>query len=294
MRQPLVTMINRRSEKPSNSTERLQAEFFKEYTSADAISKYTRETAGYGISYLLDHDYKAVYLRALDLLPADIRKRGIRILEFGCGGGMNLLHLVSVLSRQGIQVEQAVGTDFSPVLIEAAQHEAKNFFGRDELQRVGFYLAKNENLLADLSVALNKERSQLRGAFDFIFGVNTIRYCHDSDKELDCVRDIFNLLVPGGVCVIIDMNNRFPLFRSDLKNRLRRVKEDECYVASLEEYAEPFVKAGFELERKEHFCWVPHSAGKSLCGIARLLSPVLNMVIPSRAMRALVVARKPS
>jgi len=148
--------------------------------------------------------------------------------------------------------------------------------------------------LADLSAALKKETSQLQGSFDFIFGVNTIRYCHDAGNELDCVRDIFDLLAPGGVCVVIDMNNRFPLFRSDLKNRLRRIKEEECYVASLDEYAEPFVKMGFELERKEHFCWVPHSAGKFLCGVTRLLSPILDIVVPSRAMRALVVARKPS
>jgi SAM-dependent methyltransferase len=278
----------------SDVANRLQAEFFKEYTSPEAISKYTRATAGYGISYLLDHDYKEVYLRALDLLSDQAKNRGVRILEFGCGGGMNLLHLMSVLSRQGIRIEQAIGTDFSPVLIEAAQRDAKNFLGPEELQRVDFHQARNENLVADLSAALKKEKSQLQGSFDFIFGVNTIRYCHDAGNELNCVRDIFDLLAPGGVCVVIDMNDRFPLFRSDLKNRLRRTREEECYVASLEEYAEPFIKTGFKVERKEHFCWVPHSSGKLLCTITRLLSPLLNMVAPSRAMRALVVARKPS
>ncbi len=278
----------------SDAANRLRAEFFKEYTSPEAISKYTRATAGYGISYLLDHDYKEVYLGALDLLSNQAKERGLRILEFGCGGGMNLLHLVSVLNRQGIRVEQAIGTDFSPVLIEAAQRDAKNFLGREQLQRLEFHQAKNENLLADLSAALKKERAHLQGSFDFIFGVNTIRYCHDAGNELDCVRDIFDLLVPGGVCVVIDMNNRFPLFRSDLRNRLRRVREEECYVASLEEYAEPFIATGFKVERKEHFCWVPHSSGKLLCSITRLMSPVLNVVARSRAMRALVVAHKPS
>ena len=206
---------------------------------------------------------------------------------------MNLLHLMSVLSRQGIRIEQAIGTDFSPVLIEAARRDAKSFLAPEEFQRVEFCQAKNESLVADLSAALKKERSHLQGSFDFIFGVNTIRYCHDAGNELDCAKDIFELLVPGGVCVAIDMNCRFPLFRSDLKNRLRGMKEEECYVASLDEYAEPFIKAGFSLERKEHFCWIPHSSGKLLCGIMRLLSPVLNIVAPSRAMRALVVARRP-
>ena len=292
MHQSLMTSTNPQSS--SDTESRLQVEFFKEYTSPEAISKYTRATAGYGISYLLDHDYKEVYLRALNLLSDQAKKHGLRILEFGCGGGMNLLHLMSVLSRQGIRIEQAIGTDFSPVLIEAAQRDAKNFLGQDQLQRLEFHQARNESLLADLSVALKKERLQLQGVFDFIFGVNTIRYCHDAGNELDCVRDIFDLLAPGGVCVVIDMNNRFPLFRSDLKNRLRRIREEECYVASLEEYAEPFIKTGFKVERKEHFCWVPHSSGKLLCTITRLLSPLLNVVAPSRAMRALVVARKPS
>ena len=206
---------------------------------------------------------------------------------------MNLLHLMSVLKQQGIRVEKAVGTDFSPVLIEAARHDAKHCFGSNELHRLEFHAAKNESLLNDLSNSLKTEKSSLRGAFDFVFGVNTIRYCHDADNELDCVRDIFNLLVPGGVCVVIDMNNRFPLFRSDLKNRVRRHKEEECYVPSLEEYSEPFVKTGFELVRKEHFCWVPHSAGKYLSGVMRRLSPILDVVAPSRAMRSLIVARKP-
>src|SRR6186713_823877 len=87
--------------------ERLQDEFFKEYTSPEAISKYTRVTAGVGISHLLDGDYKSVYLRALALLPAQTTENVIRMLEFGCGGGMNLVHLVSILSREGIRIQEA-------------------------------------------------------------------------------------------------------------------------------------------------------------------------------------------
>jgi SAM-dependent methyltransferase len=293
MHEPQLFMMSSNSEGTVNAGDRLQAEFFKEYTSPEAISKYTRATAGYGIGYLLEHDYKAIYLQALELLPRDRKERGIRILEFGCGGGMNLLHFMSVLRQQGIRVEKAVGTDFSPVLIEAARRDAQHCLGASELQRLEFHAAKNESLLNDLSNSLKKEKSSLQGAFDFVFGVNTIRYCHDAGNELDCARDIFNLLAPGGVCVVIDMNNRFPLFRSDLENRFRRHKEEECYVPSLEEYVEPFIKTGFELVRKEHFCWVPHSAGKFLSGVMRRLSPILDLVAPSRAMRSLVVARKP-
>ena len=267
--------------------------FFRQYTSQDEILKYTRATAGFGISYLLDHDYKSVYLDAVSFLPQQTREGGIRILEFGCGGGMNLLHLISVLKSKGINVARAVGTDFSPVMIETATREAKNYLREQDLHRLEFYIARNESLISDLPASAGMERSSLQNSFHFILGVNTIRYCHDANRERDCVRDIFDLLVPGGVCVVIDMNNRFPLFRSDLRNRLRWKKEQQCYVPSLEEYVAPFVETGFEVLRKEHFCWVPHSAGRLRCRLFRGLSPLLNAVAKSRAMRSLVISRKP-
>jgi SAM-dependent methyltransferase len=267
--------------------------FLDQYTSANEISKYTRTTAGSGINYLLDHDYKAVYLEALGLVFRQTRQCGIRILEFGCGGGMNLLNLISVLRSKGIQVTQAIGTDFSPAMVAAARREAKDYLRGQDLRSPEFYVAKNESLISDLASA-GIEKSTLRNSFHFILGVNTIRYCHAAKKEMENARDIFNLLVPGGICVVIDMNNRFPLFRSDLRNKLRRKKEKQCYVPSLEEYAAPFVKEGFELLRTEHFCWVPHSAGPVMAGLLRTLSPILNTVARSRAMRSLVVARKPS
>jgi SAM-dependent methyltransferase len=268
--------------------------YLDQYSEENEISKYTRATAGSGISYLLDHDYKAVYLEALNLLPQQTCQGGIRILEFGCGGGMNLLRLISTLSSKGIRVAEAIGTDFSPAMVETARREAKDYLRELDLRSPEFYVAKNESLISDVSTSAGIDKSSLQNSFHFVLGVNTIRYCHDAKKERDCVRDIFNLLVPSGICVVIDMNNRFPLFRSDLKNRLRRKKEKQCYVPSLEEYAAPFVKEGFELLRKEHFCWVPHSASPFMARLLRTLSPILNTVARSRAMRSLVVARKPS
>ncbi len=268
--------------------------FLREYTSQDAIVKYTRATAGFGISYLLDHDYKAVYAEALALLPQEIRQRGISTLEFGCGGAMNLLHLVSVLNQDSIRVEKAIGTDFSPVLIEAARRETKNYLQEEERRRVEFYVAKNESLIDDLSVASGTEKSRLNNSVHFIVGVNTIRYCHRAKKELECARDIADLLVPGGVCVVIDMNDRFLFFRSALKNRfLREVQEEECRLPTLEEYTAPFRQAGLDVIRSEHFCWIPHSSGEFMCYLLGRLSPILNVIARSRAMRSLVVLRKP-
>ncbi len=286
--------INNMISTPTNTSPDTDS-FFREYTSQDAILKYTKATAGFGISYLLDHDYKTVYLDALRHLSVPAGPDGIRMLEFGCGGGMNLLHLMPVLDRHGFKVESAIGTDFSPVLIEAANRETESYLTPRQRRRVQFYVAKNETLLEELSVALGQEPSKVENSFQFIIGVNTIRYCHRAGKQFDCARDIFRLLAPGGVCVVIDMNNRFPAFRSALKNKLRGKKEqeEECYLPSLAEYTLPFQQAGFEVSRSEHFCWVPHSAGRLMTRLLHLLSPILSTVAGSRAMRSLVVAKKP-
>ena len=86
--------------------------FFRQYTSHGEILKYAKA------NYLLEHDYKTVYLNALNFLPWETRKHGIRILEFGCGGGMNLLHLISMLNSQGIRVANALDTATREVLDE--------------------------------------------------------------------------------------------------------------------------------------------------------------------------------
>ncbi len=268
--------------------------YLDQYTSENEVSKYTRATAGFGINYLLDHDYKAVYLEAFNLLPQQTREQGVRILEFGCGGGMNLIHLISVLSSKGIHVAHAVGTDFAPAMIETAEREDRTHLEERVFSSVSFYVARNESLINDLSASAEIDRSSLQNSFHFILGVNTIRYCHDAKRERDCVKDIFNLLSPGGVCVVIDMNNRFPFFRSDIKNRFRWKKQRQCYVPSLEEYTTPFEEAGFAVLRSEHFCWIPHSAGRFRTELLRMLSPILDVLAGSRAMRSLVVARKPA
>lgn len=278
----------------TDSIKSMDDSFFDEYSSGAAVLKYTRATAGDGICYLLDHDYKDVYLEALRNLPADVKQRGIRMLEFGCGGGMNLIHLVSVLTAAGNRVEKAVGTDFSPTLVRAAGVEAEKYLHPRGHGRVEFHVAKNESLLDDLSAAMRVDRTQLLSSFDFVMGVNTIRYCHRTGRETSCVQDITGLLAPGGVCVSIDMNNGFPAFRSKLKRHFIPHNDEECYLPSLDEYAAPFEAAGFKILRKEHFCWIPHSSGKILCGVMRALTPVLNAVAKSHAMRSLVVAQKPA
>jgi len=266
--------------------------FIKEYSSNDAVIKYTKETAGYGISYLLENDYAKIYLESIkQYIPDHLKKNGLRIIEFGCGGGMNLIHLILLLEKSGIMVESAYGTDFSEKLIQAAGNEAKKYLSDEHRKKVTFSVARNETLMQDLAGALALEKSSLSGKFHLILGVNTTRYCHRLKKEFECARNIYDLLAKDGICIIIDMNDKFPVFRSMLRDRLTMKKED-YHIPSLEDYARPFSKEGFQILKKQNFCWIPHSAGKIMTAILKALTPTLNALAPHRAMRSLVISKK--
>jgi SAM-dependent methyltransferase len=270
----------------------MHEKFLEEYVSEDAVRKYSSGTAGFGINYLLRHDYAKVYLSVVNSYLQTSPARPLRLLEFGCGGGMNLIGMVSLLEEKGVPVECAYGTDFSTTLVKTAMQEAKASLSPGLAGKVSFYVARNERLLEDLAAARGAPIEDLVDCFDLILGVNTFRYCHRLGKQQNCAADIRQLLRPGGVCINIDMNDRFPAFRSRFKGTV----EDpaESYLPSLEEYASPFKTAGFEILRKENFCWIPHSAGRALTFCCRLASPLLNLVARSRAMRSLVAARKPA
>jgi SAM-dependent methyltransferase len=276
-----------------NTSSDLQQDFLKEYNAEENVRRYVKKTAGHGISYLLEHDYGDLYLSVIStLIPRAKSPKGLRLLEFGCGAGMNLLHLVSVLDRRGIAVDSAYGTDFSGALIESAKVEAKGALKPQLVEKVRFCVARNEDLIGDMTRELGNSRESLAGSFDLIIGINTVRYCHRLKNEKECAEGIRELLADGGVCIVIDMNDKFPAFRSSLRARPIKGNDDLYYLPSLDEYARPFESAGFEIVRKDNFCWIPHSAGQSLTAIMRFMTPLLNGVGRRRAMRSLVISRK--
>jgi len=278
-----------------NLTSTLNANFLREYNSPESIRKYTRRTAGYGISYLLDHDYGTIYFQCIQAyVPESRLTTGIRLWEFGCGGGMNLLHLVTLLERHGIPIEFACGTDFSEALITAARNEAARYLTPEQNKKVGFAVAGNDDLLEQGAIGLGIGKAELAGSFDLVLGVNTIRYCHRLSNVDQCVQNISGLLREGGVCINIDMNCKFPAFRSRLREWRVKQEATATLLPTLEKYARPFSSAGFEILKKENFCWVPHSAGRALTTLMKTLTPILNTLVRSRAMRSLVVARKPN
>jgi SAM-dependent methyltransferase len=272
----------------------MRARFLEQYSMEETIRKYTRKTAGYGISYLLDHDYGRIYLDSIErYVPKSRLKAGIRLWEFGCGAGMNLLHLVSVLERRGIPVEFACGTDFSKALIAAARGEASNYVTANQSKRVRFTMARNEDLIEEGAKGLGLGKGEVLESFDVVFGVNTIRYCHRLKNVDRCVEGISGLLREDGVCIVIDMNRKFPAFRSRLRE-WRTEDKEATLLPTLDEYARPFSYAGFEILKKENFCWIPHSAGRGLTAVMKTVTPILNTLAPSRAMRSLVISRKVS
>src|SRR4029078_13264765 len=98
--------------------------------------------------------------------------------------------------------------------------------------RVDSLWAQSEQPASRLAADTNITEAKLHNTFHFIIGVNTFRYCYRLGKAEDCARDVYKLLKPGGVCVMIDMNNKFRAFRTLLRDRLTRPKE-EYYLPTL-------------------------------------------------------------
>ena len=86
-------------------TDRMNEKFIDEYGSEDSVHKYTTGTAGYGINYLLRNDYAKLYLSVVDSYLRASPATPLRVLEFGCGGGMNLIRLLSLLEKREVPVE---------------------------------------------------------------------------------------------------------------------------------------------------------------------------------------------
>ena len=132
--------------------------YLREYSSEDAIRKYTSETAGYGISYLLANDYADVYLNAVNRFLKTDRHTPLRLLEFGCGAGMNIISLFKLLEANGRTVKLAIGTDFSDRLISAGNSEAGRFLPAGQREKMRFAVARNEQLASDVASALKRPK----------------------------------------------------------------------------------------------------------------------------------------
>jgi SAM-dependent methyltransferase len=265
--------------------------YLEEYESQQAVPKYVSGTAGAGIAYVLQNVYGPIYADLLDKMSAQAAQDGgFRILEYGCGGGMNLLWIVRHVLQKGQPLALACGTDFSSKMVAACEQEVREALHPRDFDKVCFRQIANENLVRELPKALKRENQELLGSFHLIIGVNTFRYCFRLGNETESARGIYSLVRPGGYTVMIEMNHNFPLFRS----RLRRdsVPKEQRYLPTLEQYAGVFRHAGFELQTVKNFCWIPHSASSTAVRLLGAASPLLQTLFPSFATRSLVIGRK--
>jgi SAM-dependent methyltransferase len=266
--------------------------YLEEYESSEAVPKYVSQTAGAGIAYVLENVYGPIYADLLNKLSIQANKDGgFRILEYGCGGGMNLLWIVQHLLKAGQSVSMACGTDFSSKMVDAGKQEATRTLKAKDGDKVSFHVVANENLESQLPEALGYSSREILGSFHFIVGVNTYRYGFRLGKEAESARGIYSLLQPEGYTVMIDMNQGFPFFRSRL--RKSDIPKEQRYLPTLKQYANVFRDAGFELITVKNFCWIPHSVGPTMAAVLKLASPVLQAFFPRFATRSLVIARKP-
>src|SRR5688572_30607650 len=124
--------------------------FLDEYSRDDVIAKYLNDTAGAGIAHALHHVYGPVYADVIRQLAAQRpRSHKFRVLEYGCGGGMNLVKVLDLLRQQGSEIELGIGADFSPRMVEAAQGDVVPRLPTALRDRVRFAVAANETLAQD-------------------------------------------------------------------------------------------------------------------------------------------------
>jgi SAM-dependent methyltransferase len=266
--------------------------FLEDYTADEAVKRYVNKTAGKGIQFILSHIYGPLYSEAIKSICTESgRSKSFRVLEYGCGAGMNLLYIVGLLAAKGVPIAAAIGTDFSKPLIMAAEREKNEISDPELRKRITFLEASNESLLSDLARGLSQEQSSLCDSFDLIVGVNTFRYAIRLHKQRETANDIARLLAPGGYSIMIDMNDKYPFFRSKIRKQHGKPAM-QTWVPSLDQYSAPFHEADLEILQARHFCWIPHSAGSGLLAAARIVSPFLDLVAPNYAMRSLVMARK--
>jgi SAM-dependent methyltransferase len=280
--------------RPIENTTAVEADY-REYAAPETIRRYERRTAGEGINHLLREEYGPIFLESALAVSGP---SPMRMLEFGCGAGMALHYLTEALGERGVDVELAIGTDFVPGMVSAARAEVERYGSEFAQARMRFAVATNETIVQGIAEELGSPPDSLNGTFQLALGVNTFRYAVRHGTADEVVAQLEALLAPGGRVVMIDMNDRFPY---GIKPRRPVPGKESRYpirlrteaLPSLAEYTRPFADAGFEVLRREHFCWIPHSASGFRFRLARALTPHLDRLIGDRAMRSLVVARKP-
>jgi SAM-dependent methyltransferase len=276
--------------------------FLAHYTQPGVITRYLPSSAAPGIHYVVKHVYGAIYHITIGTIAAcRPQHHEFRILEYGCGGGMNLLQLIQLFRAQGARLASAIGTDFSWSMIKAARNEAEQHLSAEMKQVVQYFLARNETIAQDLGIGLGRHSRELHNTFDLILGVNTFRYTYRLKQDGACARDLFALLQPGGCSIMIDMNRGLQFRGSRIHGLCKRAGR-RYYIPSLAQYSRPFQEAGFRIIcARTFFCFthlpfvmsLPGRLNTALLALCRRAKPMFDTCLSRFAKHSLVIARKP-
>ncbi|MGF1671272.1 MAG: class I SAM-dependent methyltransferase [Balneolaceae bacterium] len=123
----------------------------------------------------------------LPLVPGlkEILKKGIRVLDLGCGRGKALLKMAGLFPESEFH-----GLDLSDKAVNWARNEAKN--------------RKLENVTFEIRDATNFDRTAEPESYDF---VTTFDAIHDQAKPLAVLKGIYRTLKPGGVYLMQDIHS---------------------------------------------------------------------------------------
>jgi len=266
------------------------------------VARYLRGSAAPGIHHVVKNVYGPIYQEIIRTLALQrSASDGFRILEYGCGGAMNLIELVERFHSEGARLEFAVGTDFSPPMIEAARSEARRHLPAEVNANTTFCLAQHEMLTQDLASHLGTLPSDLHNSFDLLLSVNTFRYAYRVNKDQSFARELRTLLRPGGYSIMIDLNRSCRFVGSRTYDLLARARQ-RYYVPSLRQYARAFENAGFVItEARTFFCftylplgaWMPRPMEAGLLSVCRRLRPAFDACLSPLAQHSLIIAQKP-
>lgn len=275
--------------------------YLAEYSQPRVIAFYLPGTAATGIGNIVKNVYRPIYQKIIKtILSQRPNQYEFRILEYGCGGGMNLLELIDLIHAEGAHVASAIGTDFSAPMLEAARGEAARSLSAEQNSTVTYLAASHGMLTQDIAASLRMQPQELHNTLDLVLGVNTFRYAYRLKQAKICARELFGLLRPGGYSIMIDMNRSVRFKGSRAYDCLTRSKQ-QYYVPNLREYSTPFQEAGFSIEEvRRFFCftrldcaWLPFQLRTLVLSLCRRLRPTFDLYLSFLAQHTLVIAKKP-
>ena len=170
------------------------------------------------------HEFFSRY--KIDIVRREIRRKPLRVLEYGCGTGRNIS-----LFREIFPEARITGYDISGRSID---------------------VASKKNPDARFCVA---GRDDLGSGYDLAFVSMVFHHMEDDVRE-EAVRTLFNSVKPGGELFVFEHNPLNPAARYVFRNCILDRDARPVYARALEKILE---KGGFETVRRRYTLFFPHS-----------------------------------